>query len=51
MQATTLMMVKNELIINLINEYYEIGSNNYHFIDDDKQTIQISKKYTLSRYI
>lgn len=34
MQATTLMMVKNDLIIKLINEYYEIGSNNYHFIDD-----------------
>jgi hypothetical protein len=28
-----------------------INSDNYHFIDDDKQTIQISKKYTLSRYI
>lgn len=28
-----------------------INSNNYHYIDNEKQTIQISKKYTLSRYI
>lgn len=34
MAATTLLMVKNELIVDLINEYYEISSNNYHLIDD-----------------
>lgn len=28
-----------------------INSDNYHYIDDEKQTVQISKKYTLSRYI
>lgn len=28
-----------------------IEPTNYHFIDDEKQTVQISKKYTLSRYI
>jgi hypothetical protein len=34
MAATTLLMVKNEKIVNLINEYYETCSNNYHFIND-----------------
>jgi hypothetical protein len=28
-----------------------IESDKYHFIDEEKQTVQISKKYTLSRYI
>ena len=28
-----------------------INPNEYNFIDEEKQTIQISKKYTLSRYI
>ena len=34
MAATTLMMIKNELIMNLINEYYSICSNHYNLIDD-----------------
>ena len=28
-----------------------INPDNYHYIDEEKQTVQISKKYTLSRYI
>lgn len=32
-------------LLNYINE------NDIHFIDDEKQTVQISKKYTLSRYV
>jgi len=34
MAATTLIMVKNESIVELMEQYYEICSNNYHFIDD-----------------
>ena len=34
MQCTALMMIKCDKIINLINEWYETGSNNYHLIDD-----------------
>ena len=28
-----------------------IDVDNFHYIDEEKQTVQISKKYTLSRYI
>ena len=34
MQATTLMMKKCDIITSLINEWYDICSNNYHLIDD-----------------
>jgi len=34
MQATTLMMKKCDVITSLINEWYDICSNNYHLIDD-----------------
>ena len=34
MQAGCLLMKKTDIIINLISEWYSIGSNNYHFIDD-----------------
>jgi hypothetical protein len=34
MQATTLMMKKCDVITSLINEWYNICSNNYHLIDD-----------------
>jgi len=28
-----------------------INPSEYHYIDEEKTTVQISKKYTLSRYI
>ena len=28
-----------------------IDVDKFHYIDEEKQTVQISKKYTLSRYI
>lgn len=39
MQATALLMIKNNDIEKLINEYYEICSNNYNLINDS-QSIQ-----------
>lgn len=36
MQPGTLFLKKNNIIINFINEWYEICSNNYHLIDDSK---------------
>jgi hypothetical protein len=32
--ATTLMMIKNDLIMNFIDEYYSVCANNYNLIDD-----------------
>ncbi len=34
MQATCLLIEKNNLIVDFVNEWYNIGSTNYHFIDD-----------------
>jgi len=34
MAATTLIMVKNDLIMNFIDEYYSVCANNYNLIDD-----------------
>lgn len=34
MQACALLILKCKETVDLCNEYYDIGSNNYHFIDD-----------------
>ena len=34
-QATVLMLIKTRDIINLLHEWYQIGSNNYHLIYDE----------------
>lgn len=36
MQACILFIKKNDLIINFINEWYDICSNNYNFLDDSE---------------
>jgi hypothetical protein len=38
MQAGCVLISKCNQIINLYNEFYEIGSNNYHFINDNPST-------------
>ena len=42
MQATTLMIKKCDIIVSLINEWYNICSNNYNLIDDSPS---IEKNY------
>jgi hypothetical protein len=46
MQACPVLMLKCDEIINLYNEYYEIGSSNYHLIDD---TPSIEKNFNRFR--
>ena len=50
MQAGALLILKCEKIINLFNEFYEIGSSNYHYIDDSSSIEQNFKDFKEHRH-
>jgi hypothetical protein len=50
MQTCCLLMLKCDIIVNLYNECYEIGSNNYHFINDDQSIEKNFHKFKAHRH-
>ena len=50
MQAGVVMMTKCDMIVRLYKECYEIGSNNYHFIDDSPSKIHNDPKFIEHRH-
>lgn len=50
MQAGILLIYKCEKTINLINEWYDICSNNYNFIDDSKSISKNFKEFIEHRH-